>query len=247
MNPAWDTQWAALRGPMRHRARMAAFAAQRERGDEHDDDQTPGDDRHHGRRGRRRGPRGTDARGFDPRAFGPGFPGGFGPGGFGPGGPPPGFGFGPRGGRRGRRSRGDIRLAVIALLAEQPRHGYEIIQEVAERTGGAWKPSPGSVYPTIQQLEDEGLVRTEETEGRRTVSLTDAGTQYVEQHGDELAKVWDVEADDVSDAVVDLRSQYGQLHAAVLQIMTAGTDAQREQAATALADARKAIYRLLAE
>src|SRR3954470_598837 len=115
-----------------------------------------------GRRSRRVGPPGPP--------FGPGFGPGFG----GPGGRP----FpGPRGGRRGRRtSRGDIRLAVLALVAEQPRHGYEIIQEIAERTGGAWRPSPGSVYPTLSQLEDEGLVRVEQSEGRRVVHLTEAGT-----------------------------------------------------------------------
>ena len=136
---------------------------------------------------------------------------------------------------------------MLALLAEQPRHGYEIIQEIAERTSGSWRPSPGSVYPTLQQLADEGLVRTEESEGRRTVALTEAGTTYVEEHRDELAKVWDSVDDEVSAAVSNLRNQYGQLHAAVAQIMAAGTDEQRETAANALADARKAIYRLLAE
>jgi len=93
-----------------------------------------------------------------------------------------------------------------------------------------------------------GLVQTEESDGRRTVSLTEAGTSYVEEHRDELSKVWNVAAgDEVSAAVSNLRNQYGQLHAAVAQIMAAGTDEQRETAATALADARKAIYRLLAE
>jgi DNA-binding PadR family transcriptional regulator len=146
-----------------------------------------------------------------------------------------------------RRSRGDIRLAVLALLAEQPRHGYEIIQEINERTQGSWRPSPGSVYPTLQQLADEGLVRIEESDGRRTVALTEAGTSYVEEHRDELSKVWDTTGDEVSAAVSNLRTQYSQLHAAVAQIMSAGTDEQREAAATALAEARKTIYRLLAE
>jgi DNA-binding PadR family transcriptional regulator len=136
---------------------------------------------------------------------------------------------------------------VLALLAEQPRHGYEIIQEVTQRTGGAWRPSPGSVYPTLQQLEDEGLVRTSESEGRRTVALTEEGTRYVEEHRAELDKVWNVAGDEVSESVTNLRTQYGQLHAAVAQIMSAGTDQQRDTASSALAEARKTIYRLLAE
>lgn len=181
---------------------------------------------HHPRRGRRRGP-------FEH--------------GLGDLGPGPAFDRPARGRRRGRRPRGDIRLAVLALLAERPRHGYEIIHEVAERTDGAWRPSPGSVYPTLQQLEDEGLVGTEETEGRRTVSLTEAGSHYVEEHRDELGRVWQVDAEAPDAAIAELRDQWGQLHAAVLQIVSAGTDAQRESAAAALAEARKAIYRLLAE
>jgi DNA-binding PadR family transcriptional regulator len=228
-------RWNAVRGAGRPggRGRFAAFA-----------DHAPGGPEGHGRgrRGHRHGPRGGGPGGFGP--------GGFGPGGFGPG-PGEGFGpgFGPGGprGRRGRRPRGDTRLAVLALLAEQPRHGYEIIQEIASRTDGAWRPSPGSVYPTLAQLEDEGLVRTEESEGRRTVRLTEAGDTYVAEHREELDRVWNITGEEVSESVTGLRTQYGQLHAAVLQVMSAGTDAQRETAAEALATARKTIYRLLAE
>ncbi|GAA2871323.1 hypothetical protein GCM10010472_30800 [Pseudonocardia halophobica] len=189
--------------------------------------------------------------------FGPGGPGGpFGPG-FGPGGPfgrgfgPGGRGFGPdrRGpGGRGRRGRGDVRLAVLALVAEQPRHGYEIIQEIAERSGGRWKPSPGSVYPTLSQLEDEGLVRAEQTDGRRVVHLTEAGTAYVEEHREELDKVWsafDGEEEDGPDAA--LWQQLAQLHAAAQQVMATGTPEQIATATEALTEARKTIYRLLAE
>src|SRR5512141_2299277 len=97
--------------------------------------------------------------------------GGFGPAGFG------GPGFGPRwgGGGRRRRMRGDVRAAVLALLAEEPRHGYAIMSELTERSGGLWRPSPGSVYPALQQLQDEGLVSVEESEGRRVFSLTGSG------------------------------------------------------------------------
>jgi DNA-binding PadR family transcriptional regulator len=173
------------------------------------------------------------------------------------GGPPPfvaAFGPVPRefGGPRRRRvrrtSRGDIRLAVLALVAEQPRHGYEIIQEIAERTGGAWRPSPGSVYPTLSQLEDEGLVRVEKVEGRRVVHLTEAGTTYVEEHRDELDAVWAAAAADGGDEDgAALWEQLAQLHAATHQVLSAGTPEQITAATTALTEARKTIYRLLAE
>ena len=102
------------------------------------------------------------------RSFGPGARGDFGFGGFPPGG-------GPRG--RGRKARrGDIRTAGLLLLAEEPRNGYQIMQEVEERSGGVWRPSPGSVYPALQQLEDEGLIRSQEADGRKLFALTEAGS-----------------------------------------------------------------------
>jgi DNA-binding PadR family transcriptional regulator len=184
-----------------------------------------------GRRGRRPGPPFPP-----PPPFGPGF----GPGGRG--------GFpGPRG-RRGRRTaRGDIRLAVLALVAEQPRHGYEIIQEIAERSGGAWRPSPGSVYPTLSQLQDEGLVRVETADGRRVVHLTEAGTAFVEEHRAELDAVWESVGRDADDDGTALWEQLAQLHAAAHQVLGAGTPEQITAASAALAEARKTIYRLLAE
>lgn len=175
----------------------------------------------------------------------------FGPG-FGPGGPRGGmrggpFPGGPRG-RRGRRtSRGDIRAAVLALLAEQPRHGYEIIQEIAERSGGAWRPSPGSVYPTISQLEDEGLALVEKTDGRRVVSLTEAGTAWVAEHQAELDAVWEQVDAEADTEAGELWEQLGQLHAAAQQVMAAGSPEQVTAATAALTEARKTIYRLLAE
>ncbi len=102
--------------------------------------------------------------------FGPDFGTGFGRhGGFGPGFGPAMFGRGPK------RGRGDVRAAIIALLAEEPMHGYQIITEIAERSGGVWHPSPGSVYPTLQALEDQGLVTADQAAGRRVFSLTDEG------------------------------------------------------------------------
>src|SRR5271155_2914844 len=125
---------------------------------------------HRGGHRHRHGPRGG------------GFGGPFG--GFGPG---AGFGPGPRGPRgRGRKARrGDIRTAALLLLAEEPRNGYQIKQEVEERSGGVWSPSPGSVYPALAQLEDEGLIRSEETDGRKLFALTDAGKASVEERPDD--------------------------------------------------------------
>ena len=89
--------------------------------------------------------------------------------------------MGPRGRRRGRRERGDVRAAILLLLAEQPRHGYEIITEIADRSDGAWQPSPGSVYPTLKRLAREGLVGPDKDDsGKRVFSLTDAGREVVE-------------------------------------------------------------------
>jgi DNA-binding PadR family transcriptional regulator len=155
---------------------------------------------------------------------------------------------GPRGRWRGRRTaRGDIRAAVLALVAEQPRHGYEIIQQIAERTGGSWRPSPGSVYPTLNQLEDEGLVRVEQADGRRVVHLTEAGTAYVAEHRAELDAVWSSVGAPDDDEASELWKQLQQLNAAAQQVIGAGTAEQITAAGAAIADARKAIYRLLAD
>lgn len=180
-----------------------------------------------GRRGHRRHP-------GRPPGFGPGFPPGFGPG-------------GPRG-RRGRRtSRGDIRLAVLALLVEQPRHGYEIIQEIAGRSGGRWRPSPGSVYPTISQLEDEGLVLVEKADGRRVCRLTEAGTAHVEERRAELDAVWAAVQGGGDDETAELWEQLAALHAAAQQVAAAGSPDQVTTATAAVTEARRTIYRLLAE
>lgn len=217
----------------------AAQAAGDEMDDEGSDPRGRGRGGPHGRGGHRGRGRG----GFGPRG-GPGF--GFG--GMGPGfppGPPPGFGR--RGGRR--TNRGDVRTAVLAVVSEAPRHGYEIIQEITERTGGRWKPSPGSVYPTLSQLEDEGLVRVEQTEGRRVVHLTESGTTYVTEHREELDAVWAAFDDDdgEDDPAAGLWQELGQLHAAGQQVMATGTPEQIATATASITEARKSIYRLLAE
>jgi DNA-binding PadR family transcriptional regulator len=169
-----------------------------------------------------------------------------------PGGPGFGFGaFGPgRGGPfhtgRGRGRRGDVRAALLVLLAEEPRNGYQLIQEIRERSGGVWQPSPGSVYPALSQLEDEGLVVAEESEGRRTFRLTDAGRSYVEERADALGTPWDEVAEPFAH-LMGVRQAAAQTAVAIQQVVAAGTDEQIARAEQILDDARRAIYRILAE
>jgi DNA-binding PadR family transcriptional regulator len=154
-----------------------------------------------------------------------------------------GFGPGQLGGRRA--GRGDIRAAIIALLAEQPMHGYQIIREIAERSEGAWTPSPGSVYPTLQQLTDEGLVRSTETDGKRVYELTDEGRAQAESRSGTLP--WEEAAEDADDDLVALRDLAFQVMAATRQVAHAGSKEQLAAAQEILRGARKSLYRLLAE
>jgi len=159
-------------------------------------------------------------------------------------------GHGPHGhpfGRFGQRARrGLIRSAVLTLLTERPMHGYEIMQQLEERSGGHWRPSPGSVYPTLQMLEDEGLVKSEEVEGKRVFSLTDQGKAEAEtMAGEEGAAPWAHEGP--ADPRHKLRHAVFQLGGAAKQIGIAGSDAQVEEALAILAEARKRLYTLLAE
>jgi DNA-binding PadR family transcriptional regulator len=166
---------------------------------------------------------------------------------FGFGGP---FGGNPFGGhpfaRRGRAKRGDVRAAILALLAEAPRNGYQVMQELEQRSGGAWRPSPGSVYPAFQQLEDEGLIRGEEGAGGKTYRLTDAGRAEAERvrAGEPPWEALSEEEDDSRRALFDQMRQTGM---ASFQILHAGDPAQIAAAEKVLAEARKALYRILAE
>jgi len=158
---------------------------------------------------------------------------------------PAGFGgpfFGP-----GRRAgRGDIRAAILALLAEEPMHGYQIIQVISERSNGNWRPSPGSVYPTLQQLEDEGLIEPAASEsGRRAYALTEAGRAA--NAAETAPAPWEGAGDDVDSDLVELRDLVHQVLAATRQVAQAGTAAQVKGAQDVLRAARKGIYRLLAE
>ncbi|WP_019631347.1 PadR family transcriptional regulator [Actinomadura atramentaria] len=196
-----------------------------------------GDGRGHGR-----------GRGFGPGAHGGGFGPDFGP--FGPG-----FGPGPFGGRAfgrgfgpGRKApRGNVRAAVLSLLAEGPRNGYQIIQDIEERSGGAWKPSPGAVYPALQQLADEGLIEGEEEGGRRTFRLTDAGRAHVAEHADELAEPWAAMRPAFGEGVPEVFREAAQTGAAVMQVVRSGSPEQVARAKDVLAAARRDLYRLLAD
>src|SRR3954451_14629683 len=170
--------------------------------------------------------------------------------GFGPGGPwGEGPGFGPRGPRgRGRKARrGDIRTAALLLLAEEPRNGYQIMQEVDERSEGVWNPSPGSVYPALAQLEDEGLIATEEHEGRKLYALTDAGRKAVEERGEDRPAPWAQMSGELSPTAHQLGRLIREVGFAFAQVMRTGSEAQMKGAKDVLTQARRDLYRILAE
>jgi DNA-binding PadR family transcriptional regulator len=159
-----------------------------------------------------------------------------------------GFGFGGGGGGRGRgrrARRGDIRTAALLLLAEEPRNGYQIMQEVQERSGGVWSPSPGSVYPALAQLEDEGLIRNEEHDGQKAYTLTDAGRKLVEERGAERAAPW--EQHDVGGEAHELGRLMREVASAFVQVMRTGSAGQMGRAREVLASARRELYRILAD
>lgn len=179
-----------------------------------------GRDAHEPGRGRGRGP-----------GFGPGFA-GFG------------AGFGPRGSRRA--SKGDVRSAILSLLAAGPSNGYALIRAIEEKTGGAWRPSPGSVYPTLQQLVDEELIAPT-GDGRRTeYELTDTGRAYLAEHAEDLQRAWDATPGQ-SSAEAAFHESVGKLVGVVHQFRFSATDAQRAAAGEKLDEARRALYRILAD
>jgi DNA-binding PadR family transcriptional regulator len=135
----------------------------------------------------------------------------------------------------------------LILLAEQPRHGYEIIQLIAERSGGVWQPSPGSVYPALQLLEDQGLVEAEEAEGKRTFHLTEHGRAHVESHREELEQTWAAVQHRGDDAAIELRDLLGQVEMALRQVVHVGSAAQLDAARGQLVATRQRLYRILSE
>ncbi|MDT5139639.1 MAG: hypothetical protein QOG19_2658 [Mycobacterium sp.] len=177
-----------------------------------------------------------------PAGFGPGFGPGFA---FGPG-----FGFGPGGGRgggrRGGRSRrGDVRAAILALLSERPMHGYEMIQQIAERSNGIWKPSPGSVYPTLQLLDDEGLITANDPDGsKKLFELTDEGRAAAEKVE---TPPWEEIAEGADQGHLNLRTATRQLFGAVGQSAQAASAEQQQRIVDVLNNARREIYGILGE
>ncbi|HTY98077.1 MAG TPA: PadR family transcriptional regulator [Solirubrobacteraceae bacterium] len=159
------------------------------------------------------------------------------------------FGPGPRGpwGRGRKARRGDIRTAALLLLAEEPRNGYQIKQEVEERSDGVWSPSPGSVYPALAQLEDEGLIRSEEIDGRKLFALTDAGRTVVDERPDDRPAPWEEMSATVGDRAHELGRVLRDVAHALRQVMRTGSESQMAAAQEVLVRTRKDLYGILAE
>jgi DNA-binding PadR family transcriptional regulator len=152
----------------------------------------------------------------------------------------------PFGGGRGRKRRGDVRTALLLLLAEEPRNGYQLMQTIEERSDGRWRPSPGSVYPTLSQLEDEGLIRATEVDGQKVFEITDEGHARIgEREGAPAPWEYGDEADEDSNR--KLRELIGGIAAAAMQVQRAGDEQQIQRARELLIDARRGLYRILAE
>jgi DNA-binding PadR family transcriptional regulator len=171
------------------------------------------------------------------RGEGPGFGGQWG--GWWPG--PPGFARGPKAGR------GDVRAAILALLQEGPRNGYQIMSEIEERSGGAWRPSPGAVYPALSQLADEGLIEADESGGRRTFSLTAEGRRYIEENPQQARAAWESMTEAEPGEMPALFAQAARLAGSIVQVAREGTPEQVSAAEALLEQTRRAMYRILAD
>jgi DNA-binding PadR family transcriptional regulator len=153
---------------------------------------------------------------------------------------PPGFVRGPKAGR------GDVRAAILALLKEGPRNGYQIMSEIEERSEGAWRPSPGAVYPALAQLADEGLIEAEESGGRRTFSLTAEGRRYVEENPRQARAAWESMTEGPPGEMPGLFVQAARLGGSIVQVAREGTPEQIRAAEALLEQTRREMYRLLA-
>jgi DNA-binding PadR family transcriptional regulator len=165
------------------------------------------------------------------------------------GGPPfgPGPMFGrPFGGGRGRKRRGDVRIALLLLIAQEPQNGYQLMQAIETRSGGRWRPSPGSVYPALAQLEDEGLIHATERDGTKLFEITDAGREMLAERG-ERAAPWEFAGDPAFEAEADMRALVSQVAVAAIQVTHAGDRQQIDRASALLQETRRGLYRILAE
>jgi DNA-binding PadR family transcriptional regulator len=136
---------------------------------------------------------------------------------------------------------------VLLLLAEEPRNGYALMQEIEDRSEGVWRPSPGSIYPALSQLEDEGLVEATKEGAGRVFALTDAGREHVESRREELGEPWKAVSGGYPKEAGELRDLMMQLGAAAMQVVQAGSTEQRQRAVELLSEARRGLYRILAE
>jgi DNA-binding PadR family transcriptional regulator len=140
--------------------------------------------------------------------------------------------------------RGEVRSAILALLTEEPMHGYQVIQELSERSRGLWRPSAGSIYPTLQQLDDEGLAHAEERDGRRVFSLTDAGRDEAANLPAKSHTPWEVAGADEND---ELSGLLVQVAAATMQVGQVGSLRIIGRAVDILRDSRRQLYGLLSD
>lgn len=153
------------------------------------------------------------------------------------------YGYAPRG-RRARR--GAVRAAILVLLGEEPRNGYALMQEIETRSEGTWRPSPGSIYPALAMMEDEGLIRSIGSEDQRAYELTDSGRKALDERGDAGAP-WEAAGEGVGDEVLDLAHTMRQVGMAVGQLGEVGTQEQVKQARDILTATRRSLYGILAE
>ncbi|AKG24838.1 hypothetical protein IJ00_25255 [Calothrix sp. 336/3] len=143
-----------------------------------------------------------------------------------------------------RTPRGDIKYILLTLLAEQPRHGYELIKELEARYAGFWKPSPGSVYPTLQLLEEGGYLISEQVQGKRVYTITDAGQELLAERGDR--PTW-MNRREQPQELMELQKAMTDVGAAVMQVARSGNSQQIARVKELLNRVRREVYGILAE
>jgi DNA-binding PadR family transcriptional regulator len=165
------------------------------------------------------------------------------------------FGWWGRAFREGgpRVRRGDVKWALLELLSERPRHGYDLIKELEARYGGLYRPSPGAVYPTLQMLEDGGYVTSEAVDGKRIYTITDAGRALLDEHRRERSAEREDDDDHPfgfefpADEAFELKRAAFELGAAVMQVVASGDSLRMKKATDVLDRARKDVFRILGD